>query len=94
MVTWERSTRELYAAHAGEIAAVIVEPVLQGAGGMHIWSPYAVSVLHALAREHGALVIHDEIATGFHRTGPMWATDHGRSSGPISHPTCCASARP
>ena len=77
MVTWERSTRELYAAHAGEIAAVIVEPVLQGAGGMHIWSPYAVSVLHALAREHGALVIHDEIATGFHRTGPMWAADHG-----------------
>ena len=36
-----------------------------------------VSVLHALAREHGALVIHDEIATGFHRTGPMWAADHG-----------------
>ncbi|HQF03821.1 MAG TPA: aspartate aminotransferase family protein [Phycicoccus sp.] len=76
MVAWEAETRALYAAHAPDIAAVIVEPVLQGAGGMHIYSPYAVSVLQSLAREHGALVIHDEIATGFHRTGPMWAADH------------------
>jgi adenosylmethionine-8-amino-7-oxononanoate aminotransferase len=81
MIKWEQATRELYAAHAGEIAAVIVEPVLQGAGGMHIWSPYAVSVLHSLAREHGALVIHDEIATGFHRTGPLWAACHGAAIG-------------
>ncbi|HRA44670.1 MAG TPA: aspartate aminotransferase family protein [Phycicoccus sp.] len=76
MVAWEAETRALYAVHAADIAAVIVEPVLQGAGGMNIYSPYAVSVLHSLAREHGALVIHDEIATGFHRTGPMWAADH------------------
>jgi len=81
MAAWERETRALYAAHADDIAAVIVEPVLQGAGGMHIWSPYAVSVLHALAREHGALVIHDEIATGFHRTGPLWGADHGAAIG-------------
>lgn len=81
MVAWEQSTRALYAAHAEELAAVVVEPVLQGAGGMHVWSPYAVSVLHALAREHGALVIHDEIATGFHRTGPLWAADHGGAVG-------------
>ncbi|MFN8046883.1 MAG: adenosylmethionine--8-amino-7-oxononanoate transaminase [Dermatophilaceae bacterium] len=81
MIKWERATRELYAAHAADIAAVIVEPVLQGAGGMHIWSPYAVSVLHSLAREHGALVIHDEIATGFHRTGPLWAACHGAAIG-------------
>ena len=73
MAAWERETRALFAAHAGDVAAVIVEPVLQGAGGMHVWSPYALDVLHELAGEHGALVIHDEIATGFHRTGPLWA---------------------
>ncbi|MEO7421354.1 MAG: aspartate aminotransferase family protein [Ornithinibacter sp.] len=73
MVAWERETRALYAGHAKSLAAVIVEPVLQGAGGMHVYSPHVLGVLHDLAREHGALVIHDEIATGFHRTGPLWA---------------------
>ena len=73
LVAWERETRALYAAHADDVAAVIVEPVLQGAGGMHVYSPHVLAVLHELAREHGALVIHDEIATGFHRTGPLWA---------------------
>ncbi len=73
LVAWERETRALYAAHATEVAAVIVEPVLQGAGGMHVYSPHVLAVLHELARSHGALVIHDEIATGFHRTGPLWA---------------------
>jgi adenosylmethionine---8-amino-7-oxononanoate aminotransferase len=73
LVAWERETRALYAAHADAVAAVIVEPVLQGAGGMHVYSPHVLAVLHELAREHGALVIHDEIATGFHRTGPLWA---------------------
>ena len=58
-----------------EIAAVIVEPVLQGAGGMHVYSPHVVRVLAELAREHGALVIFDEIATGFGRTGTLWAAD-------------------
>ncbi len=75
MVAWERATTDLYAAHAAEVAAVIVEPVLQGAGGMHVYAPHVLDVLHRLAREHGALVIHDEIATGFHRTGPRWAGD-------------------
>src|SRR6478736_4577194 len=73
LAAWERETRALYAAHAGSVAAVVVEPVLQGAGGMHVYSPHVLEVLHELAREHGALVIHDEIATGFHRTGPLWA---------------------
>ena len=73
LAAWERETRALYAAHADEVAAVIVEPVLQGAGGMHVYSPHVLAVLHELARAHGALVIHDEIATGFHRTGPLWA---------------------
>ncbi len=73
LVSWETETRALYAAHADAVAAVIVEPVLQGAGGMHVYSPHVLAVLHELAHEHGALVIHDEIATGFHRTGPLWA---------------------
>ena len=75
MVAWERATRALYAEHAAEVAAVVVEPVLQGAGGMHAYSPYVVRVLASLAREHGALVIFDEIATGFGRTGTFWAAD-------------------
>jgi adenosylmethionine---8-amino-7-oxononanoate aminotransferase len=75
MVAWERATRALYAEHADEVAAVVVEPVLQGAGGMHAYSPYAVRVLASLARKHGALVIFDEIATGFGRTGTLWAAD-------------------
>ena len=73
MVAWERETRALFRVDAGNVAAVVVEPVLQGAGGMHVYSPHVLAVLHALAREHGALVIHDEIATGLHRTGPLWA---------------------
>ncbi|GIL36476.1 adenosylmethionine--8-amino-7-oxononanoate transaminase [Phycicoccus sp. DTK01] len=75
LVAWETTTREVFARNAADIAAVILEPVLQGAGGMHVYPPRVLEVLHGLAREHGALVIHDEIATGFHRTGPRWAGD-------------------
>ncbi|MBM6401663.1 adenosylmethionine--8-amino-7-oxononanoate transaminase [Phycicoccus sonneratiae] len=75
LVAWERTTRDLFSQNAADIAAVILEPVLQGAGGMHVYTPRVLDVLHRLAREHGALVIHDEIATGFHRTGPRWAGD-------------------
>ena len=58
------ATTALFEQHADEIAAVIVEPVLQGAGGMHVYDPRAARTCAELAREHGALVIHDEIATG------------------------------
>ena len=73
---WRRETRQLFQRHADEVAAVILEPVLQGAGGIHIYSPHVVRFLADLARDHGALVIFDEIATGFWRTGAAWASDH------------------
>jgi adenosylmethionine-8-amino-7-oxononanoate aminotransferase len=73
---WAAETADLFEQHAHEIAAVIVEPLLQGAGGMRPWSPRCVDHLSRLARAHGALVIHDEIATGFWRTGSALAQDH------------------
>ena len=75
---WEVETRSLFEQHADEIAAVIVEPVLQGAGGMWIYPAGCLDFLARLAREHGALVIHDEIATGFWRTGPALGGHHGQ----------------
>ncbi len=76
LASWEQQTRQLYAAHADEIAGVILEPVVQGAGGMTFHDPRVVRVLAELARGSGALLILDEIATGFRRTGPMWGADH------------------
>ncbi len=76
LADWKAATTALYEQHADEIAAVIVEPVLQGAGGMHVYHPDAVRPPRPLARAHGALVIFDEIATGFWRTGEAWAADH------------------
>ncbi|MGN6721444.1 MAG: aminotransferase class III-fold pyridoxal phosphate-dependent enzyme, partial [Marmoricola sp.] len=73
--SWQAEVDALFTTHAGEIAAVILEPVLQGAGGMYPYPPAAVDHLTRLAHEHGALVIHDEIATGFWRTGTLWASD-------------------
>lgn len=70
---WTARTTALFEQHATEIAAVIVEPLLQGAGGMHVYHPGAVQHLAELARAHGALVIFDEIATGLWRTGTLWA---------------------
>ncbi|HOF63681.1 MAG TPA: adenosylmethionine--8-amino-7-oxononanoate transaminase [Dermatophilaceae bacterium] len=75
LTEWEAQTRALYAAHAPDIAAVIVEPTLQGAGGMTFHDARVVQVLAELARASGALVIFDEIATGFGRTGTMWGAD-------------------
>ncbi len=61
--------------HHASLAAVIVEPLCQGAAGMRIYSMEYLQRLRALCDEHGVLLIADEIAVGFGRTGAMWACD-------------------
>lgn len=72
---WAGAMRALATEHASDIAALIVEPLLQGAGGMHPYPAECLTLFREIADEHGFVLIFDEIATSFGRTGHLFAMD-------------------
>jgi adenosylmethionine---8-amino-7-oxononanoate aminotransferase len=72
---WAEAFRKLADSHAAELAGIVVEPLLQGAGGMHVYPASCLRVMREVADQHGLVLVLDEIATGFGRTGTLFAAD-------------------
>jgi adenosylmethionine-8-amino-7-oxononanoate aminotransferase len=67
----------LFRRESDRLAALVLEPVVQGAAGMRIHGPDYLRVARALCDRHDVFLVADEVFTGYGRTGPMWACEHG-----------------
>lgn len=82
---WAAEFRSLAARHRDELAGLIVEPLVQGAGGMWVYDPAYLRLFRDVADEFELVLIFDEIATGFGRTGHLFAAD----AGPVTPDVMC-----
>lgn len=82
---WAEAFRALASLHRDELAGLIVEPLLQGAGGMWVYDAAYLRLFREVADEHDLVLIFDEIATGFGRTGHLFAAE----AGPVTPDVLC-----